>query len=58
VEVSVGVKLAQFIAPELINKITGGIFVLMGTLGLRKEIRSHFNKPKDPALIIEKVESG
>lgn len=37
VEVTVGVKLARFLAPDLINKLAGGIFLLIGSLGLWKE---------------------
>ena len=44
VEVTVGVKLARFFAPDLINKLAGGIFLLMGILSLWKEIKAHSDK--------------
>ncbi len=37
VEVSIGRILAQYIAPHIINKLAGVIFLLMGLLGLVKE---------------------
>lgn len=37
VEVTVGVKLAQYLAPHVINKLAGVIFLLMGLLGLWNE---------------------
>lgn len=37
-EVTIGVKLAQYLAPHIINKLAGGIFLLMGILGLWKEL--------------------
>jgi|GEM_PF-1313547 len=58
VEISVGVKLAQYISPDLINKFAGGMFILMGTLGLWKEISAHLTKPKDDVFICEEVESS
>ncbi len=57
VEISVGVKLAQYISPNLVNKFAGGIFMLMGTLGLWKEINVHFIKQNDAVFICEEAES-
>ncbi|MBP1761474.1 MAG: hypothetical protein H6Q64_1016 [Firmicutes bacterium] len=56
VEISVGIKLAQYISAHLINKFAGGVFVLMGTLGLWKEINAHFLKQKDNVFMYEEAE--
>ncbi len=58
VEISVGIKLAQYISANLINKFAGGIFVLMGTLGLWKEISAHFSKQKNNVFMYEEAESS
>ena len=57
-EVTVGVKLARFFAPDLINKLAGGIFLLMGILGLWKEFNDHsINKQHgNRSYVYEKVE--
>lgn len=58
VEISVGIKLAQYISADLINKFAGGIFVLMGTLGLWKEISAHFLNQKDNVFIYKEAEKS
>jgi putative Ca2+/H+ antiporter (TMEM165/GDT1 family) len=57
VEVTVGVKLAQYLAPHIINKVAGIIFLLMGILGLWKEliIRANLNTSRNQSFVYEEA---
>lgn len=39
VEVTVGMTLAQYLGPHIINRLAGGIFLVMGLYGLARIIR-------------------
>lgn len=41
VEVSAGKIVAQHIAPHMINKLAGAVFLLMGAVGLSQEFLQH-----------------
>ena len=48
VEVTVGLTLARYIGPALINKLAGGLFLLMGVIMLAK----HFGLPGRLAVMV------
>jgi len=55
VEVTVGVALARHIAPHLINKIAGAVFITIGTAGLINNLNIFHQGEKTDSLRAERV---